>query len=175
MGRMNMNRDRIEAYVAGGTDLVKAYWGLSQEHLHAKPADGSWTLHQNAIHMLDSDLIGSDRMKRIACMELPLLIGYDETAFSKLPGTDKLNTFTACEMFQKNRQMTATILRCLPDEAFARAGIHNEYGKVTLEVMISKYVDHLNHHLKFIAAKRAILESKVKPASKPATATAASS
>ena len=155
-----MDRRKIELYAAGGAELVKAYWGLSHAHLHAKQPDGSWTLHQIAIHMLDSDLIGSDRMKRIACMELPLLCGYDETAFSKLPGTSQLNPFLACDLFQKNRDMTATILHALPDVAFQRVGIHTESGKVSLAEMIDKYIDHLRHHLLFIAKKRASLERR---------------
>ena len=153
-----MDRSKIELYAAGGAELVKAYWGLSHEHLHAKQPDGSWTLHQIAIHMLDSDLIGADRMKRIASMNNPLLCGYDETAFSNLPGTDQLNPFAACDLFQKNRAMTATILRALPDATFQRVGIHTESGKVSLAEMVDKYVDHLRHPLVFIARKRAKLE-----------------
>ncbi len=155
-----MDRRKIELYAAGGAELVKAYGGLSNTHLHAKQPDGSWTLHQIAIHMLDSDLIGSDRMKRIACMELPLLCGYDETAFSNLPGSNQLNPFLACDLFQKNRDMTATILHALPDVAFQRVGIHTESGKVSLAEMIDKYIDHLRHHLLFIAKKRASLERR---------------
>ena len=153
-----MDRRKIELYAAGGSELVRAYWGMSHTHLQAKQPDGSWTLHQIAIHMLDSDLIGSDRMKRIACMDNPLLCGYDETAFSNLPGSDQLNPFAACDLFQKNRAMTATILRALPDAAFQRVGIHTESGKVSLAEMVDKYIDHLRHHLVFIAKKRARLD-----------------
>jgi len=150
-----MDRSKIERYAAGGAELVKAYCGLSLEKLNAKQPDGSWTLHQIAIHMLDSDLIGSDRMKRIACMDNPLLCGYDETAFSNLPGSDQLNAFAACDLFQKNRAMTATILKALPDSTFRRTGIHTESGKVSLAEMLEKYIHHLEHHLAFIAKKRA--------------------
>jgi len=108
--------------------------------------------------MLARDLIGSDRMKRIACMDNPLLCGYDETAFSILPGSDQLNPFAACELFQKNRAMTATIFRALPDANFQRTGIHTESGKVSLAEMIDKYIHHLTHHLVYIAKKRAKLE-----------------
>ena len=158
-----MDRSKIELYAAGGAELVQAYWGLSVEELHAKQPDGSWTLHQIAIHMLDSDLIGSDRMKRIACMENPLLCGYDETAFSNLPGAEQLNVFAACDLFQKNRAMTATILRALPDATFQRTGIHTESGKVSLAEMLEKYIHHLNHHLMFIAKKRAKLPELENP------------
>ena len=149
-----MDRSKIEMYANGGAELVKAYGGLNVAELNAKQPNGSWTLHQIAIHMLDSDLIGSDRMKRIACMDNPLLCGYDETAFSNLPGSDQLNAFAACDLFQKNRAMSATLFRAMPDATFQRTGIHTESGKVSLAEMIEKYIHHLDHHLVFIAKKK---------------------
>ncbi len=151
-----MNSERIELYAAGGAKLAQSIWGLTKDQLHMKPADGSWTIHQIVIHMLDSDLIATDRMKRIACMDKPLLIGYDENGFIALPGVEELNAFSACELFQKNRQMTATILRRLPASAWDRFGIHNERGKVTLSETLETYIYHLDHHLKFIDKKRAM-------------------
>jgi len=158
-----MNAERIDAYLAGGSQLVQSIWGLTQEQLHAKPIDGSWTIHQIVIHMLDSDLIATDRMKRIACMDKPLLIGYDETGFVNLPGVWELNAFMACDMFQKNRQMTGTILHRLPKTAWDRFGIHNERGKVTLTEMLETYIHHLEHHLQFLSKKRAMLETRIAP------------
>lgn len=148
-------QDKIDAYLAGGAKLVQSIWGLTQDQLHAKPSDGSWTIHQIVTHMLDSDLIGTDRMKRIACMDKPLLVGYDETAFSTLPGREQIDAFAACDLFQRNRQMTAIVLRALPADAWQRVGIHTEAGAVTLAQMLDKYIGHLEHHLAFIAKKRA--------------------
>ena len=65
-----MNRELIEIYAAGGQQLMDAYQGLSQEHLLAIPQQGSWSLHQIAVHLMDSDLIGTDRMKRVASMHI---------------------------------------------------------------------------------------------------------
>jgi len=150
-------QDKIDNYLAGGAKLVQSIWGLTQEQLHAKPSDGSWTIHQIVTHMLDSDLIGSDRMKRIACMDKPLLVGYDETAFSNLPGRDQIDAFAACDMFQRNRQLTGVVLRALPAQAWQRIGIHTEAGAVSLAQMLDKYIGHLEHHLVFIAKKRTML------------------
>ena len=152
-----MNRQLIEQYAGGSQKLVQAYWGLTHDELFWQPPDGSWTLHQIAIHMMDSDLIASDRMKRVACMDMPLLVAYDETGFSKLPGGDSIPAFQAIELFVKNRQMTATILRALPDSAFERCGIHTESGKVSLAYLVESYVRHLDHHLVFIEKKRALM------------------
>jgi DinB superfamily len=152
-----MDRSRIEAYVAGGKQLCDAYAGLNRQDLLATPIPGTWSLQQIAIHMMDSDLIGADRMKRIAAMEKPLLIGYDETAFANLPGTNEIDAMEACRMFADNRRLTAIIFRSLPDESFQRWGIHNESGKVTLAEMIDKYIDHLDGHLVHVRTKREML------------------
>ncbi len=47
---------------------------------------------------MDSDLIGADRMRRIAAMDKPLLIGYDETAFSLLPGINDMDVMDVCDI-----------------------------------------------------------------------------
>ena len=155
-----MDRSRIDVYAAGGQQLIDAFQGLNCEQLFAVPVPGTWSLHQIAIHMMDSDLIGSDRMKRIAAMDKPLLIGYDESAFARLPGVEQVDTMSACRLFDQNRQMTATILRALPDAAFERWGIHNEIGRVTLAEMIDKYIHHLEGHLDHVAKKRALVTSQ---------------
>ncbi len=152
-----MKRERIDTYVNGGAELAQSILGLTHEQLHTRPSDGSWTIHQIVIHMLDSDLIASDRMKRIACMDKPLLIGYDENGFLQLPGVTELCPFSACDQFTKNRQFTATVLYRLPDSAWDRFGIHNERGKVTLTEMLDMYIHHLEHHLDFLNKKRALV------------------
>lgn len=152
-----MDRSRIETYANGGPKLVAAYEGLASEDLLAAPKDGTWSLQQIAIHLLDSDLIASDRMKRIAAMDKPLLCGYDETAFNLLPGVNDLNAHQACEFFSFNRRSTAIILRGLPDDSFKRYGIHTEKGRVTLQEMVDMYIDHLEHHLRFVKSKRSLL------------------
>ena len=154
---MSPQQALIDSYVEGGKNLIEAFRGLTRDDLLAVPIPGTWSLQQIAIHMMDSDLIGSDRMKRIAAMEKPLLIGYDETAFSLLPGTNDMDAMDACELFDRNRKITAVIFRNLPNESFQRWGIHNEIGRVSLEEMIHKYIHHLDGHLDHVYKKRALL------------------
>jgi uncharacterized damage-inducible protein DinB len=152
-----VDRSVVDAYEAGGPAPARAVAGLSEDDLNARPVPGTWSIRQIVLHLMDSDLIATDRMKRIASMARPLILGYDETAFSELPGTPTADAALACELFEKNRRMTAHFLRALPDEAFERFGIHNESGKVTLAAMVQGYIDHLEHHLGFIRRKREML------------------
>ncbi len=153
-----MHRTLIDRYAADAGKLRQSIAGLSPEQLKAFPVPGTWSIHQIVIHMMDSDLIGADRMKRVAVESRPpTLIGYDETAFSNGLSYHELDPQKACDVFELNRELTAEALRRVPESAFARIGHHNEHGDMTLAELVQNYVDHLEHHLKFITQKRALL------------------
>ncbi len=147
----------IDEYARGGTVLTQVIQGLAAADFAAFPVPGTWSIGQIVLHLMDSDLIASDRMKRIIAEDNPTIIGYNESLFAAKLHYDKLDPFLAAEVFAKNRQLTAVILRQLPDEAFARVGTHNERGKITLGEMAGLCVWHVDHHLKFLRHKRQLL------------------
>jgi hypothetical protein len=153
-----MNRSLIERYAAGAAVPGEAIRGLTAAELNAFPVPGTWSIQQIIIHLMDSDLIGADRMKRVAAENTPpQLIGYDETAFAENLTYDKLDPVQACEVFRLNRLLTATVLRNLPDAAFTRHGMHSERGRETLAELLEGYAEHLDHHMKFLKEKRKLL------------------
>ena len=152
-----MDRSWIEKFAAGACVPGEAIAGPSREELNATPIPETWSIQQIVIHLMDSDLIGADRMKRVAAEDHPSLIGYNETAFANTLFPDQLDPVMACEVFEKNRLLTAEILRRLPDDVFEKTGMHNEDGVKTLGVLVKGYVEHLDHHMKFIRKKRELL------------------
>lgn len=159
-----MDQSLIDQYAAGGEKLSLAIRGLMREDLLAPPpADagpqvGKWTIQQVVLHLMDSDLIAADRMKRIiAETRPPTLIGYDENAFATNMYYDQQSAEDAVRILDLNRRMFAKVLRLLPPDAWKRSGNHNERGTVTLAEMLKSYTNHLEHHLKFIHAKRAAM------------------
>ena len=150
---MPVDRALIERYAAGGPVLAQAVASLSPAEMRCHPVPGTWSPQQLVVHMMESDLIASDRMKRIVAMDKPLLMAYDESAFAaRLPG-DALDARDAAEVFRLNRALTATTLRALPDAAFDRVGVHSERGLVTLAQVLETYANHLEHHMKFLREK----------------------
>ena len=113
-----MKRELIKRYAAGADALGKAIQGVDRKELLAFPVPGTWSIQQIVLHMMDSDLIASDRMKRVAAEDHPTLIGYNETAFARDAGLRPRPAQDACEVFRLNRQITAELLRRLPDAAF---------------------------------------------------------
>ena len=148
---------QISLYAAGSTILRKAVEGISKQKLDTKIAPGTWSIQEVIVHMIDSDLAATHRMRRIAAEEMPLLVAYDENAFIARLAAEKTEITQALDLFDANRQFTAQWLRSLESSAFARSGIHTQRGKVTLGEILAIYTHHLDHHLVFIKGKRTAL------------------
>lgn len=147
-------QELIEAYAAGGPRLRQAIAGLTRDDLLARPGPGDWSIAELVIHLADSDLIASDRMKRVIAEDNPLLIGFNETRFVAALHSEAQSAEDAATIFELNRRNFVKVLRLLPAEAFARTGVHNEAGKLTLSDLLKTYTRHLDHHLKFLYEKR---------------------
>ena len=147
----------IDRYENGGEQLLLAIRGLNREDLLAVPIPGKWSTQQVVLHLMDSDLIAADRMKRVIAEDNPTLIGFDENKFSTRLYYDQQDAATAAKILEMNRKLFAPVLRKLPDSAFERFGTHNERGKTTLLNLLETYAHHLEHHIKFIHEKRAAM------------------
>ena len=147
----------IASYESGPAKLREACSGLSAELLSRRIGPGEWSIMENAVHLLDSDLASTHRKRRIVAEDSPLLVSYDENAFiARLP-SGRCDLAEVLDLFELNRRFTARWLRTLPAEAFARTGIHTQRGKVTLLEIVEIYANHVDHHLKFVREKRANL------------------
>jgi hypothetical protein len=156
-----MNCDLIEQYARGGEKLRLAIKGLTQKDLVAFPIPGKWSILQVVIHLQDSDLIASDRMKRVIAEDNPTLIGFDESMFVANLAYHEQSAEDAVTLFDLNRKQFARVLRTLPDSVWTRVGTHNERGVLTLGHLLQTYTNHLEHHLKFIHEKRKAMGKEV--------------
>jgi hypothetical protein len=150
-------RAAIDRYEAGADEPRRAVAGLTREELNAHPVPGTWSIQEIVLHLMDSDLIASDRMKRVIAEPRPLIIGYDESAFARALAYDRIDAWAACDLFALNRRVTTAMLRAQPPEAFSRDGVHNQHGLRSLYDFVKGYGDHLEHHMKFAMEKRRLL------------------
>ena len=152
-----MDKTLIDRYEAGAEILAHAVEGLTDDQLDAHPIEGLWSIRQIVRHMMDSDPIGTFRMKLVLTWDDPVLPVYDQDRFAEELFYTTLPAETALDDFRTNRITTTEILRRLPESAFARSGMHPERGRMTLVDLVELYAWHVDHHLKFIREKRAAL------------------
>jgi len=153
----------IDRFADGGPLLAQAASDLAPEQATARPGPGDWSIAELVAHLLDSDLVLSDRMKRVIAEEDPVLQAFDEGAWIARLGSNAMPVDEAAALFAANRRWMARILRAQDAAAFARSGVHTEAGRVTLAEVLVKAANHLDHHLKFLYAKRAKLGLAIYP------------
>jgi uncharacterized damage-inducible protein DinB len=158
-----MDRQLIEDYVACSPRLRQAVAGLSNEDLTARPGPGKWSILELVLHLTDSEYIAIDRMKRMLTEDNPPLLYADETAYVDRLFSHEQSLEDALTLFEVGRRQFARVLRKLPDESFERRGTHNRRGPLTVGGMVKEYIEHVDHHLKFLCDKRARLGKPFRP------------
>jgi len=160
---MSALQESIDRYALGPAILEYAVFGLSDEHVRARPGPGAWSIGELVAHLADSDVVASDRIKRVIAEPEPLLLAYDEQAWNDRLNMQEAPLDLAVALFGANRRWTERVLRGCEASDFARWGTHSERGKTTLAELLVTYVGHLDHHLKFLYAKRANLGVAIQP------------
>ena len=102
-------------------------------------------------------------MKRIIAEDSPTLVGFDEQAWISRLLSNEMPVDEAAALFAANRNWMSRILRAQDEAAFARAGMHTEKGRQTLADVLAYATNHLDHHLKFLYAKRAKMGVAIYP------------
>ena len=147
-----------DQYLAGVTELRKAVAGMTREQLAARPVAGRWSTLEVVCHLADFDPILADRMKRIIAMgDTPLLLAADENQFLRTLGYQDRDIENELALIEATRRQMAAVIRTLKPEQLQLAGCHNKNGLVTLERLIQTAINHIPHHLKFVAEKRKAL------------------
>jgi hypothetical protein len=154
---MNSLPALVDAYLAGPRSLRQAVAGMSREQLLARPIAGRWSTLEVVCHLADFDPILADRMKRIIAEERPALLGADEKRFAAALAYHERDLDEELSILEHTRSQMARILRTLPPDALQRVGVHNERGELTLERVITTCINHISHHIAFIAEKRKAL------------------
>ena len=154
-----MDRQLIERYAAGGEKLSMAVRGLTREDLFAVPDPdagvGKWSIQQLLIHLADAEQVYADRMKWVIAEENPPLPGFDQDKWAAALHYQDQSGEDAVKLIELTRKQMTAVLRKLPDQAFDRVGKHSERGLMKLSDLLSYVTEHLEHHIKFIHAKRA--------------------
>jgi len=164
----------IDRYAAGGTLLVYATSGLTRAHETTRAAPGTWSIAELVAHLLDSDLVIADRMKRVIAEDEPVLQAFDENRWIERLDSQSMPVEEAVNLFTAQRHWMTRILRKCSESDFNRTGIHTEAGRKSLADLVVSSVSHVDHHLRFLFAKRATLGVAVIPHySEDATAAAA--
>jgi uncharacterized damage-inducible protein DinB len=149
-----MYRSIIDQYEAGAGSLKEVIASLSPAQLASHPVPGKWSIQQLVLHVMDADLVLTERMKRVIAEENPTLLAFSENNWMERLEYSRQPAEEAVQLFELNRGLFSRVLRHLPLTAYQRAGVHSERGNQTLADILRFSTTHLEHHLKFAHEKR---------------------
>ncbi|HMV41431.1 MAG TPA: DinB family protein [Leptospiraceae bacterium] len=156
-----MKEELTHAYERATHILSYASSNLRREDLLAAPGPGLWSITEVILHIVDCDLVFSDRIKRVIAEENPNLMAFDENKWKENLSYKPENISAAVRLFAANREYISQILQTIKEEDLERTGMHSQAGAMTLKTIIEKANSHFDHHIKFLYAKRANIGKSV--------------
>lgn len=153
----------IEEYGRGYDMLREAINGLTEKELRFKPAPDKWSIHEILIHMTDSEILSTHRLKKVLAEEEPVLISFQQNAWVNNLGYDLVDREQSLLLFQLLRASMQTILDRLTSEQGERVGVYVDAGRFTFKQLLEYRVQHVRDHLAQIErVKAAYRESQIK-------------
>lgn len=144
----------IQAYAEGPALLEAAVRSIPNEELTFKPGPEHWSIHENIIHLADTDLVAAQRIRYILAQPGLALIAFDQNAWAQALDYASQSFDDALTLFHAIRTTTSHLLRRAPASSWESVGMHNESGPQTLEYIVEHYADHVHYHLRTIAKRR---------------------
>lgn len=154
-------KELVDQYEKGIESLRDATRGLGAQDMRAVPQPdwnaGQWTISQIVVHLQDAETAFADRIRRIVAQDNPALLVWDENKFIERLHYDDQSAEDAIELIALIRRQLTRVLRKMSADDFKRVGQHSEAGQQAVTDVLGKAVWHLEHHLKFVRKKRALL------------------
>ena len=144
----------LDRFAAQTRFVYEAIADLSPEQWNMRPVEGAWSIRELVVHVVDCDLVGGWRMRRVIAEPDPAFWAFDENAFMNRLAPDKRDLNRLAQLFELHRLDLLDILRTLPAEDFERTGRHSEAGIKRLADLVQGFTQHVEGHRKHLNLKR---------------------
>jgi uncharacterized damage-inducible protein DinB len=126
--------------------LETALHGLTEEQtMHrVDGAEGAWSLHEAAGHLLDTQYLIAQRVELFMEHAAPDL---SAKAMWQAVESARLSSAEIAAEFRRSRDAMLTLLRSIAAERWLNAGQHAEFGPVTLQQQCTYFAKHEQWHM----------------------------
>lgn len=147
----------VRALAAIPDRLRAALEGHAAEDLRRVPSEGEWSPARVLAHLLSYARHTGEFIYRIAWMQEPVLVSWDEAAEVEREGWERLEGPELLARIRAEIESTVALLSETPDASWGRPGLHPLGGRRSLRQQVRRHVRHLEDHIAQIeAAQRAM-------------------
>jgi DinB superfamily len=147
----------LDAYLEGPDRLRSAVSGVGRKQLIARPIPGKWSVLEVVCHLADTDANIAHRIKRLLSEDRPAFDRVQPDLMQAALAYHERDVEEELTLFDVGRRQIARILTASPAGAWERTGVVGDRGDRSVAQMVDGAVQHLAHHLAFVAEKRRAL------------------
>ncbi len=120
--------DLFHAYAEGPDLLESAVADVSEEERRFKPGPEHWSIHENVVHVAETDLIAAARIRYVWGEPGTMLIGFDDPHWARVMDYSGQSFEASLALLRALRASTADLLRRARAEVWEQSGMHTELG-----------------------------------------------
>jgi hypothetical protein len=128
-------------------EIVKLTSATTHEQLAQQPAPGEWSAAEVLSHLADSDLVGAVRIRMIVTQDRPMLVGYDQEAWTARFASLDRDPHQTLERWQVLRRANLALCASLTPDEWQRVGVHSERGDESADLIVRLLAGHDRIHL----------------------------
>lgn len=154
----------IEVYAAGPARLRAALAGLDPFAWTAHPRPNKWSIVEIALHMTDSELVGTGRSRLAFAEPGKGFYVYEEAIWATAFGyqdADAAAVESSLRLFEALRTYQLPVFARATAEQWQHEALHPTWGTVTLRNLLELYADHSERHIGQILENRRLLGTPV--------------
>ena len=140
-------RDPLAVMRATLDEVRRLTEGASADRLRRAPAPGEWSPCQVLSHLADSDLVAGVRVRMMVSQERPVLVGYDQDAWTDRFGDLDADPRDTVARWTALRQNNLGVWESLAPAEWERVGQHTERGEESVRLLVSLLGGHDLVHL----------------------------
>lgn len=120
--------------------------GLDKKQLTRKPAPDKWSIAEILAHLVDTEIVGSWRLRHIVGNNGVSIQAFDQNVWASTFDYAGRDPQKSVEVFRVLRENNLEMLKALPEELWENYGMHQERGKESVAHIVRLYAGHdLNH------------------------------
>ena len=115
-------------------------------------APGKWTGRQMLAHIVDTEAVIAERLRRFVAEAQPLALPFDPDRWTATFPAAGRDIALLGRRFRAVREDTVEMLAALPADGWTRTGVHAVRGKLTVAEVAAHADWHARHHLAQVQA-----------------------
>ncbi len=144
----------IQTIAQTPAQMRKAVEGLSDVQLDTPYREGGWTVRQVVHHVPDSHINSYVRFKLALTEDEPTIKPYREQDWALLADSRDTPIEVSLDLLDSLHRRWVVLLESLNPSDYAKAFMHPDSGRNTLERAVALYASHGSHHVAHIVELR---------------------